>query len=610
MAGTAGVGVTAGARGMDDVAALERLADSAMTAAMARHHVPGGILVAVRDTGVVLARGYGSADERGTRVDPERTIFRVASVSKVFTTTAAMRLVEQGRIALDEDVDRHLRRFRVSETSDPPVTLFHLLTHTAGFDERNVSRKARTPDGAVPLGAYLAGRLPDRIRAPGRFFCYSNHGLALAGFLIEEVSGIPFARFMHDSLFAPLGMSRSSFAPRPIVPADLAVGHDDSDPPRPVAYDYVQTAPASMMTSTGSDMARFMIAHLHGEVNREAVPLTSIPEHVRNAVLAIEDHRFWTHQGLDLRSIARAATANFRSSEDGGRIEGGSTISQQLAKLLYFPEPDRTLARKVAEAQVTLQLERAYTKTEILEMYLNTIYLGRGAYGLETAAQSYFGKPARHLTLAEGAFLAGIIHLPARYEWSESDPPERRTQRRADAERRRAVVLDRMYQLGYVSEVEAEDAKAEPLGLLPRTEARWDHPYFVDFVLRQLGVLRNSESDVLDPRYDFLGATFDASGLYRMAAVFDWMDRIGLSVAAIHQHAVGLQSLFLEAAERARIAPLLEATIITPLNGEPGHGNFLVFESKQAAAIHDRLAVANIVTDVARGIIDPKVSYE
>ena len=192
---------SAAARGLNDVGALERLADSTMAAAMARQHVPGGVLVVVRDTAVVLARGYGVADDRGTRVDPARTIFRVASVSKVFTATAAMRLVEQGRIALDEDVNRHLRLFRVPENSDPPVTLFHLLTHTAGFDDRNIARKARSPDGAVPLGAYLARRLPDRIQPPGRFLCYSNHGMALAGHLVEEVSGMPFAQFMHDSLF-------------------------------------------------------------------------------------------------------------------------------------------------------------------------------------------------------------------------------------------------------------------------------------------------------------------------------------------------------------------------------------------------------------------------
>jgi len=325
IAGMAGVGVPAGARGISEVVALERMVDSAMTAAMTRHHVPGGVFVAVRDTGVVLARGYGSADERGTRVDPERTIFRVASVSKVFTATAAMRLVEQGRIALDEDVNRPLRRFRVPETSDPPVTLFHLLTHTAGFDDRNVARKARTPDGAVPLGDYLSRRQPDRIRPPGRLLCYSNHGMALAGFLIEEVSGMPFARFMHDSLFAPLGMTRSSFAPRPVVPADLAVGHDDSNPPRPIAYDYVQTAPASMMTSTGSDVARFMIAHLRGG--------TSPGWRMLGAAAVEEMHRRQFAQHERLPGIALGFWERFQNGERALWHDGDGA---GFASLLYL----------------------------------------------------------------------------------------------------------------------------------------------------------------------------------------------------------------------------------------------------------------------------------
>jgi CubicO group peptidase (beta-lactamase class C family) len=326
LVGACGLGVpSSSARGLDDIGALKRLADSAMTAAMARNHVPGGVLVAVRDTAVVLSRGYGVADDRGTRVDPARTIFRVASVSKVFTATAAMRLVEQGRIALDEDVNRHLRGFRLPGSSDPPVTLFHLLTHTAGFDDRNIARKARDPDGAVPLGAYLARRLPDRIQPPGRFLCYSNHGMALAGYLVEEVSEMPFAQFMHDSLFVPLGMTRSSFEPRPMVPADLAVGHDDSDPPRPVPYDYVQTAPASMMTSTGSDVARFMIAHLQGGEYRGRRML--------GAAAVEEMHRRQFAQHERLPGIALGFWERFQNGERGLWHDGDGA---GFASLLYL----------------------------------------------------------------------------------------------------------------------------------------------------------------------------------------------------------------------------------------------------------------------------------
>lgn len=251
-----------------------------------------------------------------------------------------------------------------------------------------------------------------------------------------------------------------------------------------------------------------VIANLHGEINRDIVPLARIPRHVRDAVVAIEDERFWTHQGIDLRSIARAAAQNAGTNGDG-RIQGGSTISQQLAKNLYFPDPARTLTRKLAEARVTLQLERQYTKDEVLEMYLNTIYFGRGVYGIETAANSYFGKGAAELTLAEGAFLAGLIHEPARYEWTTTDNPGRRRERLAAARGRRNTVLRRMAALGFIDSDRAEDPRLAPLRVRSAGERRWEHPYFVDYVLRQLGVLRNSRSDRLDPRFHFLGDSFE-----------------------------------------------------------------------------------------------------
>src|SRR5439155_25367549 len=190
--------------------------------------------------------------------------------------------------------------------------------------------------------------------------------------------------------------------------------------------------------------------NLHGEIDREIIPLAQIPPPVRDAVVAIEDERFYSHQGLDVRSIVRAARQNASAAGRAG-VQGGSTISQQLAKNLYFPRPSRTVARKVAEARVTLQLERTYSKDRILEMYLNTIYLGRGVYGIEAAARSYFGKTASQLTLADAAFLAGLIHEPGRYEWSPSDPPARQTERRAAGEARRAVVLDQMLRMRFIT---------------------------------------------------------------------------------------------------------------------------------------------------------------
>ncbi len=259
-----------------------------------------------------------------------------------------------------------------------------------------------------------------------------------------------------------------------------------------------------------------LIANLHGEINRDIVRLEAIPQHVQDSVVAVEDERFWQHRGIDLRAITRALLRNV-SRPDDGRVEGGSTVSQQLVKNLYFPRPARTMERKLAEARVTFQFEQRYEKPEILEMYLNTIYFGRGVYGIQTAARSYFRKEVSELTLGEAAFLAGLIHEPGRYDVRDGDPPERRTDRLRAGTSRRNLVLSKMTELGFVSPQEAETAAQEELELQPRGESEWHYPYFVDMVLRQLGVLRSPGVNLLDPRFDFLGETFEerSKSVYR-----------------------------------------------------------------------------------------------
>ena len=272
----------------------------------------------------------------------------------------------------------------------------------------------------------------------------------------------------------------------------------------------------SVATSKVYDANGNVIASLHGEINRDSIPISQIPKDVQNAATAVEDERFWQHQGIDLRSMARAIASDLKHHGANSELQGGSTISQQLAKNLYFPHPARTLSRKIAEARVTYELERQYTKAQILEMYLNTIYLGRGVYGIETAAHSYFGKTASQLTLSEGAFLTGLIHEPARYEWTAGDPPQVRRARIADARSRRNFVLERMRILNLISPSRARRAEAEALNVNPPEQQRWSHPYFVDYVLRELGVFGNANQAV-DPRFDFLGTTLDdrAKNVYR-----------------------------------------------------------------------------------------------
>src|SRR5262249_61831991 len=130
-----------------------------------------------------------------------------------------------------------------------------------GFDESNLGRKALRPEDVEPLGDYLAGHLPPRVRPPGELICYSNHGMALAGYLVEVASGLPFERYMKEQVFMPLDMPRSSFALVPDSAAELATGYEGS-PPRPQPRDYTRTLPASMLSASGTDIAHFMIAQL------------------------------------------------------------------------------------------------------------------------------------------------------------------------------------------------------------------------------------------------------------------------------------------------------------------------------------------------------------
>lgn len=211
---------------------------------------------------------------------------------------------------------------------------------------------------------------------------------------------------------------------------------------------------------------------LHAEENRRIVPLSAIPAVLRDAVVAIEDQRFWEHKGVDLRAVLRAAVAN---TSEGRVVEGGSTITQQYVKNEILTN-DRTLHRKVEEATLAYQLEQRYSKERILELYLNTIYFGNGAYGVEAASQEYFGRTVEQVTLSQAALLAGVIRAP-----TTNDPfanPEVATARRN-------VVLAKMVELGKLSPAEAAAAAAEPLTL--RTQAadeRYPAPHFVERVKR------------------------------------------------------------------------------------------------------------------------------
>jgi penicillin-binding protein 1A len=216
------------------------------------------------------------------------------------------------------------------------------------------------------------------------------------------------------------------------------------------------------------------ITRLHAEVDRVLVPLQRIPRVVQDAVVAIEDERFWSHRGIDVKAILRAAYVNAKT----GRIaEGGSTITQQYLKQTIVGDA-QSLERKLREAALAWQLEEKLSKEEILELYLNTVYFGKGAYGIQAAAKRFFGVPASKLGLTQAALLAGLIQNPYRY-----DPVDRKK----DARARREVVLDKMLELGMIDREQFAQATEQNLGIRFRERIQaYPAPYFVDYLKRKL----------------------------------------------------------------------------------------------------------------------------
>ena len=199
-----------------------------------------------------------------------------------------------------------------------------------------------------------------------------------------------------------------------------------------------------------------------------SLSVDELPPYLVDAVLAVEDRRFYNHSGVDLRGVARAMWANIRA---GRVVQGGSTITQQLAKNLFLTS-DRTFVRKIQEMVLAWQLEQRFSKDEILALYLDRVYFGAGAYGVEAAAQRYFGRSARDVTLGEAALLAGLLKAPSRY--SPANDLER-------AAARATVVLDLMYETGRITEEERIEAAQTPIRVA-RAASTPGAGYFIDWI--------------------------------------------------------------------------------------------------------------------------------
>ena len=252
---------------LNDPQELESFLDKFFAQQMPKEHVPGAVFSLVKDGKIFFSKGYGYADlEKEIPVIPDKTLFRVGSVSKLFTATAVMQLAEQNKLKLDDDVNKYLKRFQIEKTYNKQITFAHLLTHTDGFDSGwGIGAFARSASQMTPLGDFIAKRLPPRIMPPGEVFLYSDVGMNLAGYLVEEISGIPFAEYIEKNILQPLDMRRSSFF-QPLPPqlaSDLAVGYkykNGNYQRRPFAFS--NTLPGNALMGTATNIGHFAIAHL------------------------------------------------------------------------------------------------------------------------------------------------------------------------------------------------------------------------------------------------------------------------------------------------------------------------------------------------------------
>ena len=254
-----------------DPVEIEAFIDDFWVKSMRPLDIPGMVFVLVRDGTILFAKGYGLADiEQGKPVDPSETLFAIGSVSKAVTASAVMQLVERGQLRLDEPVDSYLRSMQVGERCPQAVTTAHLLTHTAGFDERVIGAFVTSADELIPLADYVARDLPPCIRPPGEEMSYCNHCYGLAGLLVEEISNRPFEQAVQEHLFQPLEMHHSSF--RQPLPGELdalrSMGYIFVPEIQPAPPTYANFFPSGGMWACGEDMGRFIIAHLQGGLPR------------------------------------------------------------------------------------------------------------------------------------------------------------------------------------------------------------------------------------------------------------------------------------------------------------------------------------------------------
>jgi CubicO group peptidase (beta-lactamase class C family) len=361
---------TAAALTREDVNAW---ASGYMNYALQRGDVAGGVFVVVKNGEILFEQGYGFADVTAQKpIDAKSTLFRPGSISKLFTWTAVMQLVEQGKLNLDTDINEYLD-FKVPARGGKPITLRNIMTHTSGFEEALQGLISSQTSDILSLESAAKHWVPDQIFAPGSTPAYSNYATGLAGYIVARKSGMSFDDYIEKNIFAPLGMAHSSFRqplPAPLL-AEVSNGYKQaSEPPQP--YEFINLAPAGSLASTGDDMSRFMIAHLQeGEYQGHRILQAETAKAMHSTALPMiaplnrmllgfyesnyNGHRIISHGGdtqwfhSDLHLLMDEGVGYFVSLNSRGKEGAAGPIREALFREFldrYFPGP--TLDGKVS----------------------------------------------------------------------------------------------------------------------------------------------------------------------------------------------------------------------------------------------------------------------
>jgi CubicO group peptidase (beta-lactamase class C family) len=361
---------------------LEPFLDGLIPEQIHQANIAGAVVTVVKDGKLLFAKGYGYADVAKRRpISPDSTLVRPGSISKLFTWTAVMQLVEQGKIDLDRDVNTYLD-FTIPPAFGTPITMRDLMTHRPGFQETVKDLIANAASDTMPLGTYLKTHLPARIYPPGVTPAYSNYGAALAGYIVQRVSGVPFDAYIEQHIFRPLDMADATFR-QPLPPAlksQMSNGYAlATDDPKP--FEFVVPTPAGSVSLTAVEITHFMLAHLqHGRYGATQLlqPATVDTMHARetgwpdslNAMClgfyeeSRNGHRIIGHGGdtqwfhSDLHLIPDAGVGFFVSYNSAGRPESNTELlrTELFHQFLdrYYPAPvpaQPTLATALADAR-------------------------------------------------------------------------------------------------------------------------------------------------------------------------------------------------------------------------------------------------------------------